>query len=150
MRETVPHLGLLCREALDRFEIGRELVGGQASGGSIATEDTVPAPLEAVRGEGEARGDVCRFPIEFPWAEVSGGSGHGELCANKKAVSVRSRFAEEFAMKVLELELLSFRVFAPRNKESSAAGIVRVGQKAKPVEIRGRSGAFGVGPELLV
>ena len=103
-----------------------------------------------MRGQGKADGELGCLPIKLARTAVRRGAGYGELRPNKKSVGIRSRFAEELAMKRVELEFAPLWVFAPMNKESASARIVRIGQKAQPVKIRNCISAVGVSLQLLV
>ena len=53
-------------------------------------------------------------------------------------------------MEFVEGEFMAFGVFAPWNEEAAAAGVVGVGEKTQPMEVRDAQRVFGKGAENLM
>ena len=81
-------------QAFDRFEVGGQLVGREASGRAVGRKDPVPAAFEAVWGEGGGDGEFAGAPIKGRVASVGGGAGDDELRTDKKSIRIGSGGAE--------------------------------------------------------
>jgi hypothetical protein len=147
-RPAAPARGDL--QALNGLEVGGELVGWEAAGGPVEAEDAVPTALEAVGGEGGRDGKFARPLVKGPVAAEDSGAGYHELGADEEAIVVGSGGAEDLLMEIVEGEFVAFGIFAPRNKEATPTGVVGIGKKAKPVEIRNVFVSVDKGPEALV
>ncbi len=108
-------------QAFDGLEVGGELAGREAPRSPVKAENTVPAPLEAVRGEGEAGRESGGFFVKTARSALHGGAGHDELRPDKKPVGLRARCVEQLPVECVELQFAALRILAPRNKKPPPA-----------------------------
>jgi uncharacterized protein YaiE (UPF0345 family) len=126
------------------------LIVGEPPGSPIGGKEPVPAAFEAVGSEGVAGREVAGAFIKRAVTAVGGVAGDNELGANEEAIGVGPGCAEDLLVEVVEGKFVAFGVFAPRNKKASAARVVGVGKKAKPMKVRNGERAFGKGTKNLV
>jgi hypothetical protein len=137
-------------QAFDRLKVGGQLIVGEPPGSPIGGKEPIPAAFEAVGSEGVAGREVACAVIKCAVTAVGGVAGDNELGANEEAIAVGPCFAEDLLVEVVEGKFVAFGVFAPRDKKASAARVVGVGKKAKPMKVRNGERAFGEGTENLV
>ena len=81
-------------QAFDRFEVGSELVRGQAARGAVGLENAVPTAFETVRGQRKVRGQSAGVMIEVGIAAVRRLPGDSELGADEETVILRARSSQ--------------------------------------------------------